>query len=289
MLRAYPHHGFTELTQIDIFYNGLNENDQDFLNAAAGGNLLSKTTREALNIIENKSKVRYSRYKSNISRMSTTSRENSSKMDDRIDKLADQILTLVDIFAKKVVTPAMVKAVEESCVTCGGNHAHYNCDTTNSNQSSVCATMESDESWPPISLYDRFEPSDGYHAVPSSYTGTFMPPKPDLVFNTALLLLRLTILLLMFSLVLLSLTKTYLTQLDLQHLSLRTRPVSATVTKLKVTRPRHYKPIVTKSNSPTRRHLTHSPFLKVSNSPPRVTAIKAPVVNAAQGLQGKWE
>ncbi|GJX08889.1 reverse transcriptase domain-containing protein [Tanacetum coccineum] len=56
MLRACPHHGFTELTQVDTFYNGLNDNDQDSLNAAAGGNLLSKTTREALNIIENKSK-----------------------------------------------------------------------------------------------------------------------------------------------------------------------------------------------------------------------------------------
>ncbi|GKE90418.1 hypothetical protein Tco_1567893, partial [Tanacetum coccineum] len=32
MLRASPHHGFTELTQIDTFYNGLNENDQDSLN-----------------------------------------------------------------------------------------------------------------------------------------------------------------------------------------------------------------------------------------------------------------
>ncbi|GJX83628.1 reverse transcriptase domain-containing protein [Tanacetum coccineum] len=62
MLRACPHHGFTELTQVDTFYNGLNDNDQDSLNAAAGGNLLSKTTREALNIIENKSKVRYSPY-----------------------------------------------------------------------------------------------------------------------------------------------------------------------------------------------------------------------------------
>nr|GEV51274.1 reverse transcriptase domain-containing protein [Tanacetum cinerariifolium] len=56
MLRACPHHGFTELSQIDTFYNGLNDNDQDSLNVAAGGNLLSKTTREALNIIENKSK-----------------------------------------------------------------------------------------------------------------------------------------------------------------------------------------------------------------------------------------
>nr|GEX38150.1 reverse transcriptase domain-containing protein [Tanacetum cinerariifolium] len=87
----------------------------DSLNAAAGENLLSKTTREALHIIENKSKVRYSQNKPNVSRMNTTSWENASKTDDRIDKLADQISTLVDIFSKKVVTPAMVKAVEESC------------------------------------------------------------------------------------------------------------------------------------------------------------------------------
>nr|GEX39196.1 reverse transcriptase domain-containing protein [Tanacetum cinerariifolium] len=64
--------------------------------------------------------------------------ENTSKRDDRIDKLADQILTLFDIFAKIVITPAPVKAVEESCVTCGVPHAHYNCDATNSNQQSVC-------------------------------------------------------------------------------------------------------------------------------------------------------
>ncbi|GJY58706.1 reverse transcriptase domain-containing protein [Tanacetum coccineum] len=139
MLRACPHHGFTELTQVDTFYNGLNENDQDSLNAAAGGNLLSKTTREALNIIENKSKVRYSRNKSNVSRMNTTSRESVSKTDERIDKLADQISTLVEIVSKKVVTPAPVKAVEEICVTCSGPHAWYNCPNTDSNQSSVCA------------------------------------------------------------------------------------------------------------------------------------------------------
>ncbi|GJY14014.1 reverse transcriptase domain-containing protein [Tanacetum coccineum] len=48
--------------------------------------------------------------------MNTTSRESSSKTDDKIDKLADQILTLVEIVTKKFVTPATVKAVEESCV-----------------------------------------------------------------------------------------------------------------------------------------------------------------------------
>nr|GFA46814.1 reverse transcriptase domain-containing protein [Tanacetum cinerariifolium] len=112
------------------------------LNVAVGGNLLSKTTREALQIIENKSKVRYSRNKSNISRMNKTSRDNASKSDDRIDKLADQISTLVDIFAKKIVTPAPVKAVEESCVTCGGAHAYYNFPNTDSNQPSVYVMTE---------------------------------------------------------------------------------------------------------------------------------------------------
>nr|GFD53047.1 hypothetical protein [Tanacetum cinerariifolium] len=33
-------------------------------------------------------------------------------------------------------------------------------------------------------LYDRFVPSGGYHAVPPPMIGTFMPPKPDLVFHT---------------------------------------------------------------------------------------------------------
>nr|GFB27174.1 reverse transcriptase domain-containing protein [Tanacetum cinerariifolium] len=127
ILRACSHHGFLKLTQIDTFYNGLNEQDQDSLNVAAGGNLLSKKTREALKIIENKSKVRYSRSKSNVSRVNTNSRD-----------IANQISTLVDIFAKKIVTPAPVKAVEESCVTCGGNHAYYNFPNTDSNQPSVC-------------------------------------------------------------------------------------------------------------------------------------------------------
>nr|GEU52729.1 reverse transcriptase domain-containing protein [Tanacetum cinerariifolium] len=139
-LERAPTTDLRKLAKIDTFYNGLNDNDQDSLNAAAGGNLLSMTTREDLQIIENKSKVRYSRNKSNVSRMNMISRENASKSDDRIDKLADQISTLVDIFAKKVVTLAPVKAVEESCVTCGGPHAYYNCPNTDSNQPSVCMT-----------------------------------------------------------------------------------------------------------------------------------------------------
>nr|GEX55709.1 reverse transcriptase domain-containing protein [Tanacetum cinerariifolium] len=44
LLRACPHHGFTELHQLDTFYNALNPADQDSLNAAAGlGTLLGNT------------------------------------------------------------------------------------------------------------------------------------------------------------------------------------------------------------------------------------------------------
>nr|GEW82082.1 reverse transcriptase domain-containing protein [Tanacetum cinerariifolium] len=139
MLRACPHNGFSELTQIDTFYNGLNEQDQDSLNAAMGGNLLSKTTREALKIIKNKSKVRYSRSKSNVSRVNTNSRDSASKTDDRIDKLADQISNLVKIVNKQVITPASAKAVEKTCVICGGAHAYYDCIATDSNRPCVCA------------------------------------------------------------------------------------------------------------------------------------------------------
>ncbi|GJR25246.1 reverse transcriptase domain-containing protein [Tanacetum coccineum] len=112
LLRACPHHGFTELTQVDTFYNGLNKNEQDSLNVTTGGNLLSKTTTEALNIIGNKSKVRYSHNRSNASRMNATS----------------------------IVTPAPVKVFEETCVTCGGAYSCYNCPATDNNQASVCAT-----------------------------------------------------------------------------------------------------------------------------------------------------
>nr|GEZ18467.1 ribonuclease H-like domain-containing protein [Tanacetum cinerariifolium] len=34
-------------------------------------------------------------------------------------------------------------------------------------------------------IYDRYHSGDGYHVVPPPYTGTFMPPKPDLVFHNA--------------------------------------------------------------------------------------------------------
>nr|GEX71572.1 reverse transcriptase domain-containing protein [Tanacetum cinerariifolium] len=45
--------------------------------------------------------------------------------------------TFIEIVNKQVIAPA--KAVEKTCVTCGGAHAYYECISTDSNPSSVCA------------------------------------------------------------------------------------------------------------------------------------------------------
>nr|GEZ44830.1 hypothetical protein [Tanacetum cinerariifolium] len=65
-------------------------------------------------------------------------------------------------------------------------------------------------------------------------------------------------------------------------------PVCAAVSKIMVTRPRHAHSIDTKSKSPIKRHITHSPSPKTSNSPPRVTTTQALVVSTAKGKKQKW-
>nr|GEU59811.1 putative ribonuclease H-like domain-containing protein [Tanacetum cinerariifolium] len=205
----------------------------------------------------------------------------------------------------------------------------------------------SDESLPPGPIYDRYQSGNGYHDVPPPYTGTFMPLKPDLVFNNVpndvetdhpAFNVKL------------SPTKPdqdlshthrpstpiiedWVSDLEdesesntpqnvpsfftipkptsngthknskesfvcksLDHLikdSVFTqsklvpitvvRPVSTAVPKISVPRTRQAKTVVTKTSSPPRRLINHSPSLKASTFSPKVTAVKAPMVNAAQG------
>nr|GEU73772.1 putative ribonuclease H-like domain-containing protein [Tanacetum cinerariifolium] len=65
------------------------------------------------------------------------------------------------------------------------------------------------------------------------------------------------------------------------------RPVTTVVPKIKVTRPRHVKPIITKTKSPTKRHTNRSPSPKATNSPLRVTAVKALKGNPQHALKDK--
>ncbi|GKC76578.1 reverse transcriptase domain-containing protein, partial [Tanacetum coccineum] len=129
LLRACPHHGFSRLHQLDTFYNALNSNDQDSLNSAAGGNFLDKMPRDCLRIIESKSKVRNSRNKPVVSKVSSSSSTLGISPD--VAELKDMVKAL--LLDKKTQAPAPVKAVEESCVTCGGAHSYRNCPATDGN------------------------------------------------------------------------------------------------------------------------------------------------------------
>nr|GEX15189.1 reverse transcriptase domain-containing protein [Tanacetum cinerariifolium] len=127
LLRQCPHHGFSELHQLDTFYNALNPNDQDALDSAAGGNFLDKIPRECLSIIESKSKVRYSRSRITDSRANTNAPLSSSSPSNSFDlqqiaaSLEDKLDIRMNRFKKSLndmknsfVTPtAPIKAVEE--------------------------------------------------------------------------------------------------------------------------------------------------------------------------------
>nr|GFB81648.1 reverse transcriptase domain-containing protein [Tanacetum cinerariifolium] len=135
LLRAYPLYGFTELHQLDTFYNALNPADQDSLNSAACGNLLERHTQDVLTIIENKSKVRNSRNKSVVSQVkSCDASSNSSSEIAKLTHVVNQqtsvvTTTMTGILKQFQATPppASVKAIEEICVTCGGAHPYYQC------------------------------------------------------------------------------------------------------------------------------------------------------------------
>ncbi|GJZ07338.1 reverse transcriptase domain-containing protein [Tanacetum coccineum] len=131
LLRGCPHHGFSELHQLDTFYNALNSNDQDSLNSAAGGNFLDKMPRECLKIIESKSKVRQSRSKAIVSKVSTSSSTPAVSSD--VAELKDMVRALILDKKNQTPAPAPVKAVEQSCVTCGGGHSYQNCPATDGN------------------------------------------------------------------------------------------------------------------------------------------------------------
>ncbi|GKD23525.1 reverse transcriptase domain-containing protein [Tanacetum coccineum] len=126
LLRASPDHGFSELHQLDTFYNDLNSNDQDSLNSAAVGNFLDKMPRDCLAIIESKSKVRYSR-----SKVSTSSSTLGVLPD--VAELKDIVRALLLDKKNQSQAPTTLKAVEESYVTCGGAHSYRNCPTTDGN------------------------------------------------------------------------------------------------------------------------------------------------------------
>nr|GFA59697.1 reverse transcriptase domain-containing protein [Tanacetum cinerariifolium] len=111
----------------------LNHTDQYSLNAAAGRNLLERSTQEVLTIIKNKSKVRNSRSKSIASQVKACDTNSSSeiaKLTHAVNEQTSAMTTAMTAMLRQFQAtppPASVKAVEETCVTCGGAHPYYQC------------------------------------------------------------------------------------------------------------------------------------------------------------------
>ncbi|GKA78187.1 hypothetical protein Tco_0784724 [Tanacetum coccineum] len=108
------------------------------LNASAGGNLLNRTPRDALTIIENKLKVRTSRNKPVVSKSSVTTSSTPAYLPE-ITALTDVVKAM--LLQNKTPSPAPVKAIEEICVTCGGPHPYYECLATGGNTFDACAAI----------------------------------------------------------------------------------------------------------------------------------------------------
>ncbi|GJZ54375.1 reverse transcriptase domain-containing protein [Tanacetum coccineum] len=87
--------------------------------------------RECLKIIESKSKVRQSRSKAIVSKVSTSSSTPAVSSD--VAELKDMVRALILDKKNQTPAPAPVKAVEQSCVTCGGGHSYQNCPATDGN------------------------------------------------------------------------------------------------------------------------------------------------------------
>nr|GFB92186.1 hypothetical protein [Tanacetum cinerariifolium] len=109
----------------------------DSLNSAACDNFLDKMPCECLKIIESKSKVRQSRAKAVIAKVSTSS--STPAISSEVAELKDMVRAL--LLDKKnqssapapSLTPAPVKSVEPNCVTCGGAQSYQNCPATSGN------------------------------------------------------------------------------------------------------------------------------------------------------------
>nr|GEV36603.1 reverse transcriptase domain-containing protein [Tanacetum cinerariifolium] len=104
----------------------------DSLNSAADGNLLERTAHDVLKIIKNKSKVRNSRNKPIVSQVKA-SNVDSLEIASVVASAVTSVMTAM--FKQHQVTPApaSVKAVEESCVTCGSAHSYRQCPATDGN------------------------------------------------------------------------------------------------------------------------------------------------------------
>nr|GFC07292.1 hypothetical protein [Tanacetum cinerariifolium] len=120
-LRQFPHHGFSELPQLDTFYNALNLNDQDALDSTA-------------------EEIFWIKFHVNVCQLSKanprldTQEQIAASLKDKLDIRMTRFEKSLNDMKNSFITPtAPINAVEEVCVTCGANHSYNQCPLTRGN------------------------------------------------------------------------------------------------------------------------------------------------------------
>nr|GFB55046.1 reverse transcriptase domain-containing protein [Tanacetum cinerariifolium] len=132
--------------------------------------------RECLAIIESKSKVRYSRNKPVVSKVSTNA--STSGVSPDVAELKDMMKALLLDKKGQNQSPAPVKEVEESYVTCRGAHSYRNCPATDGNnyrdniqefvsQASAVNYSQGNTIYHPPMTYNQIRPP-GFPPVPNN-------------------------------------------------------------------------------------------------------------------------
>nr|GEY20154.1 reverse transcriptase domain-containing protein [Tanacetum cinerariifolium] len=108
-----------------------------FIELYCGWKLFGQNARECLKIIESKYKVRQSRAKKVVAKVSTSS--STPAVSSEVAELKDMVRALLLDKKNQSSAPASssthapVKAIEPNCVTCGGTHSYQNCPAISEN------------------------------------------------------------------------------------------------------------------------------------------------------------
>nr|GEX82022.1 reverse transcriptase domain-containing protein [Tanacetum cinerariifolium] len=104
-------------------------------------------------------------------------------------KMVELLQASTEGYGEAIVILEINAAVKESCVTCGGPHAHYNYDATNRNQLSVCVVMGTYNQVAPQNRASNYMAPPGFASVQNSQnrtlpSNTIPNPKGEMKANT---------------------------------------------------------------------------------------------------------
>nr|GEU78069.1 reverse transcriptase domain-containing protein [Tanacetum cinerariifolium] len=123
--------------------------------------------RECLAIIERKSKVCYLRNKPVVAKVSMNTSTSGILPD--VAELKDKVKALLLNKKSQNQAPTTLKAIKESCVTCGGAHSYQNCPATDGNiyRNNIQEFVSQNTSYRPLMMSIQIRPP-GFPFVPNN-------------------------------------------------------------------------------------------------------------------------